>query len=57
MKEKSKVRVCAIIFALICVLEAVSLNFLTADSGIFNTLMVVIGLLIILLIWQIQYLW
>lgn len=56
MKEKSKVRVSAIIFALICVLEAVSLNFLTVESGIFNAVMVVIGLLIVVLIWQMQYL-
>ncbi len=57
MQDKSKVRVYANIFALICALEAISLNFLTVDSSIFNAFMVIIGLLISALIWQMQYLW
>ena len=57
MSGKNRVGICGIIFALIFILEAASLNFLVVDSGIFNAVMVVIGLLIIVLIWQIQYLW
>ena len=57
MSGRNRVGICGIIFALIFILEAASLNFLVVDSGIFNAVMVVIGLLIIVLIWQIQYLW
>ena len=57
MRGKGRVRICGIVFALIFILEAASLNFLVVDSGIFTAFMVVIGLLIVVLIWQIQYLW
>lgn len=56
MSGKNRVSICGIIFSWIFILEAASLNFLMVDSGIFNAVVVVICLLIIVLIWQIQYL-